>query len=503
MARRKTNYEMRVPPVIRGKLETLPDKPGCYLMRDRKGAIIYVGKALSLRKRVRSYFRPSTMRNAPPKLRSMINSVADLELLVTRDESAALIAESSLIKQHRPRYNIILRDDKRFLAIRADGGEPVPRLKTCRIIRNDNALYFGPFPSGSMVRLALDFTERRFGLRKCAPTRPDAETHRHCHNDILRFCSAPCIGKVSLEEYRQRFNEACAFLRGERLEIVEEIKAQMQVAAADKEYEKAAELRDLWMALREIVRRRGRLPATPELRVADARQGVEMLMEVLGLPAPPALIECFDVSNLFGTYSVASMVAAVDGEPDRRLYRRFRIRSVEGADDPRSMREVVSRRYARALAEGRTLPGLVVVDGGITQLRAARSALQELGLGHLPVVGLAEEMEMVVRDNDQPPLRLERDSSALRLLMRLRDEAHRFAIDAHRRRRNRVIRESALDEVTGIGPARKQALLRHFGSVYRLARATQLEVASVPGIGKTLAEDVLRVLAGGGGTRVL
>lgn len=485
---------MSVSAQLKEKLAALPDKPGCYLMRDRKGTIIYVGKAISLRRRVQSYFRPSTLRDAPPKLRSMIKSVADLEVLTVRNEAEALLTESALIKQYRPRFNIVLRDDKRYLALRADPRDPVPRLTTCRILRDDHALYFGPFPSAAVVRTVLDFTEKRYGLRKCTPIHPDAETYRHCINDIVRFCSAPCVGRVSPEDYRQRFDEACAFLRGERLAVIEEVKAQMQAAADAHDYEKAATLRDTWIALREMVKQRVRVVATPEMHAADARAGIRELQRLIGLPAVPTLIEGFDISNLFGTHSVASMVAAADGLPDRRLYRRFRIRTVEGADDPRSMAEVVGRRYARVRDEGKPLPGLVMIDGGVTQLRAAREVLADLGLGSVPTIGLAKQMEEIVLDDGRPPLLLPRDSDALRVLTRLRDEAHRFAIDYHRRLRNRLIRESALDEIPGIGPAKKAALLKRFGSVYRLARATREEVESVPGIDRVLAEAVLRAV---------
>lgn len=486
--------QMSLPDVLREKLAALPDKPGCYLMRDRRGTIIYVGKAISLRKRVQSYFRPSTLRNAPPKLRSMVHSVADLETITVRNEAEALLMESNLIKQYRPRFNIVLRDDKRYLALRADPRDPVPRLTTCRILRDDGALYFGPFPSAAVVRTVLDFTEKRYGLRKCTPIQPDAETYHHCINDIIRFCSAPCIGRISPAEYRSRFDEACAFLRGERLDVIEEVKAHMQEAADEHEFEKAAALRDTWIALREMVKQRVRVVATPEMHAADARAGICGLQKLIGLPALPTLIEGFDISNLFGTQSVASMVAAVDGLPDRRLYRRFRIRTVEGADDPRSIAEVIDRRYTRVRDEGKPLPGLILIDGGITQLRAAREALARLGLSRVPAVGLAEEMEEIVLDDGRPPLLLPRDSDALRVLTRLRDEAHRFALSYHRRLRNRLIRESVLDDIPGIGPAKKALLLKRFGSVYRLARATVEEIQTVPGIDRVMAEAILRAV---------
>jgi excinuclease ABC subunit C len=495
---------------LREKLQTLPDKPGCYLFRGRTGRIIYVGKAISLRKRVQSYFRAHTLRHAPPKLRSLVNSVTDLDILVVRNEDEALLTESSLIKQHRPRYNILMRDDKRYLALRADPRDPVPRFTTCRLVRDDGARYFGPFPSDTVVRVTLDFTERRYGIRKCPPLVPDQETYTHCINDIVRHCSAPCIGRIAPEAYRARFEEACAFLAGERVAVLAEVEEQMRAAAAARNFEKAARLRDTLLALREVVRRRGRVVATPEMQKADATCGLEQLQQLLGLAAPPRVIEAFDISNILGTLAVASMVCAVDGIPDRRRYRRFRIRTVEGADDPAMIAEVVTRQYRRVSGESGSggpalpssafslqpsaLPDLVLVDGGITQVRAARRALDALGLEKLTVAGLAKEQETIIRADGQPPVVLPRNAQALQILQRLRDEAHRFAIDYHRRIRNRRIRESALDEIPGIGPQRKLTLLQTFGSVYRLARAPVEKIAAVPGIGPELAAAILRAV---------
>ena len=360
-------------------------------------------------------------------------------------------------------------------------------------MRDDNALYLGPFPSDSVVRTMLDFTEKRFGLRKCKPIIPDADTYKHCINEIVRFCSAPCVGRVTPEEYRARFDEACAFLRGERLGIIEEVKRQMEAAAQEKNYEKAALLRDTWLALYEMVKRRRRIiMSTPQMRETDAQGGGRELQEAIGLPAPPTLIEGFDISNLFGTHSVAGMVVSVNGLPDRRFYRRFRIRTVEGADDPRSMAEVIRRRYTRVLAESKAIPNLILIDGGITQLRAARAELAALGLSHIPSVGLAERFEEIVVDDGREPLRLPLESRALKVLTRLRDEAHRFALDYHRRLRNRIIRESALDDIPGIGAAKKAALLKHFGSVYRLSKATVEEIDAVPGVDRMMAEAIKR-----------
>jgi excinuclease ABC subunit C len=481
-------------PELKQKLRDLPDKPGCYLMRDRKGAIIYIGKAISLRKRVQSYFRPYTMRNAAPKVRSMVNSVVDMEVVVVRNEAEALLTEGSLIKQYKPRFNILLRDDKRYLALKADPQAPVPRLSTCRIIRNDGASYFGPFPSSVVVRTVLDFVEKRYGLRKCTPLQPDQETYKHCMNDIIRFCSAPCIQRVSEAEYREKFEEACAFLRGERLAVIEEVKALMEEAAEKHQYEKAASYRDTWIALRKMVKQRSRIKTPPEIQRAEALKGVHELQTVIGLPDPPHRIEGFDISNLFGTHSVASMVVSNDGIPDKRYYRRFRIKTVEGADAPGSMADVVTRHYKRLRDEKKEMPGLIMIDGGITQLRASREALRSLGLD-IPAIGLAKQMEEIVVDREnQQSIFIPHDTAALKVLIRLRDEAHRFAVDYHRRLRNRTIRESALDEIPGVGPAKKAALLKHFGSVYRLARAGIEEIIAVPGIDMKIAMAIHRAV---------
>lgn len=212
--------------VLRERLKTVPNRPGCYLMRDRRGVIVYVGKAKNLRKRVLSYFRPNA--NHAPKVRSMVNTVADLEFMTVRNEAEALLTEANLIKRYKPHFNILMRDDKRYLALRADPDEPFPRFATCRIVRDDGARYFGPFPSAPVVRAAKDFVEKRYGLRGCTALAPDEEAHTHCHADVVRFCTAPCLGRISVSDYRARFEEACAFLKGERPGVIADLVADMK-----------------------------------------------------------------------------------------------------------------------------------------------------------------------------------------------------------------------------------------------------------------------------------
>lgn len=484
---------MQWPENIRTKLRNLPDEPGVYLMRGREGAIIYVGKASSLRKRVQSYFRESTLRKAEPKIRGLIRSITDFDVLVVKSEAEALLTEGRLIKEYKPRYNTIFKDDKRFPLLRVDLSKPFPKVELCRINKRDGAVYFGPYASGQAARAALEFVEKRFGIRQCRPTVPDADTYKHCNNDIIRHCAAPCVGKVTPEEYRERVETACAFLRGERPEFIKEIRTQMEAAAAEHQFEEAAALRDMMLLLYRAVKEKALVRKTDKMKIADARLGLDELARELGLSAPPKVIECFDISNISGTYAVASMVAAVDGVPTPQRYRRFRIKTVEGSDDPRMMAEAVRRRYSRLQKEKGTMPGLLIVDGGITQLRAARAVLEELAID-LPSVGLAKQFEELVRD-ELPSLRFPKDSPARAVVTGLRDEAHRFAISYHRELRRKRIQESALDEIPGIGKKTKERLLAHFGSFSRLRKASIEELKAAPGIGQKTAQVIFSTLS--------
>lgn len=484
---------------LREKLKSLPEKPGCYLYRDRSGKIIYVGKAVNLRRRVQSYFRASTLRTAPPKLRSLVHHVEDLEIRVVRTEAEALLTESHLIKTYRPKFNILLRDDKRYLALKADPSARFPRLTTCRIMRDDGAYYFGPFPSSTEVRTALDFAEKRFGLRKCRSAMPCEDDHKHCLADVIRFCTAPCLGRISEAAYRERFEEACAFLRGERQDVLEEVRESMLAAAEAQAFEKAARLRDTWLALKSFTRERAKVRSFPPLAKPKAEEGLEELARVLGLQQPPHCIECFDISHLMGTHTIASMVTAIDGVPDKRRYRRFRIHSVTN-DDPHAMAEVIRRRYTRLMADiaknGGRYPDLILCDGAQLQVEAARMVLRELKLNErIPVAGLNEHFEEIVVGEGRPNIILSRDNKALHILMRLRDEAHRFAITFNRSLRLRALKASVLDELPGIGARRKQQLLVKFGSVHRIAIADISEIASLPGITQEMAQVIKEALS--------
>ncbi len=482
-----------LPEIIQRKLRELPDAPGCYLMRDRRGRIIYVGKAASLRRRVRSYFRLAARRSADPKLRGLVHSIADFDVQVVRNEAAALLTESRLIKAYRPWYNRQLKDDKRYPLLAVDEQAPFPRVRLCRVRRADGAAYFGPYASSPAARAAQEFVEKRFGLRRCAPVRPGPADHAHCINDIVRFCAAPCIGKVTPAEYRRRVEEACAFLRGERPAIFREMREAMEEAARGLRFEKAAALRDTLRLLHLAVRQRAGAARPPGVTAEAGRAGIQALADALGLPRPPRLIEAYDVSSISGTHAVGSCVAAVEGLPRGDRYRRFRIKTLSAADDAAMMAELVRRRVARLRQEGAPLPDLILVDGGSQQVRAARAELERLGAGSVPVAGLAKRHETIVRERG--PVMLDRASPALQVLQRLRDEAHRFALSYHRNLRARRLRESRLDDIPGVGATRRRTLLRAFGSVARVAAAPESELAAVPGIGPALARTLHEALA--------
>jgi excinuclease ABC subunit C len=490
---------LTIPEPLKRKLAELPDQPGCYLFRDARGTIIYVGKAVSLRKRVQSYFRAATLRRADPKLRGLVRSVVDLDFLVLHNEAEAILTEGRLIKEYRPRYNVDFKDDKRFLLIRCGIQDPFPTVQAVRLQREDGALYFGPYASSPSARAAVEFVQKRFGLRRCPYAEPGPEAHTHCIDDIVRFCSAPCIGRITPVDYRARVEEACAFLRGARPQLLEELRVTMREAASRQNFERAAVFRDTIRLLEEATRRHMRVASSPALARETASAGLIQLREALDLAEIPRVIEAFDVSNISGTLAVASLVVAVDGIPQPQRYRRFRIRTVAGSDDPAMMAEVIRRHYGRIQTEGGEWPDLLLVDGGLTQKQAAERELARLGRDSLPIIGLAKKREElhVGRGETARVLRLDDHSPALQLLRRLRDEAHRFALRYHQNLRQTRLRESLLNDIPGIGTRRKTELLRHFGSLTRLRKASPEAIAKVSGIGPALAREIHRVLFSG------
>lgn len=592
----------------------VPDSPGAYLFRDAEGRVIYAGKALSLRKRVNSYFS----RDLPERTRAMVEAASTVEWIITDSEVAALMLEYSLIKEHRPRFNIRLRDDKSYPYLAITRSDQWPRARVMRGVKRKGVEYFGPFAHTYAIRSTLDQLLRTFPIRTCTDalfSRQQAQG-RPCLLYHIEKCSGPCIAAVEPTEYSRLVDGLAGFLRGDTDAVTQDLQARMLAASERQEYELAARyrdrLRDVEKALerQEVVTerresfdvvavhgdeletsvqalrvRRGRvvgrlgavvdrveevdeaellgnllrelygdevppreilvplLPAQPELWeawLAERRGGkVELrvpqrgpkrrlletatvnareafgrhrlrrhadhnarakalnsLQRELDLPEAPLRIEAYDISTLQGTNTVASMVVLEDGLPKRSDYRRFKIRTVEGQDDFAAMEETLRRRFTayvrdrrRGEKEGRFSypPALVLIDGGMGQLGRAVKVLEELEL-RIPVAGLAKRMEEVYLPAQPDPIRLPRDSEALYLLQQVRDEAHRFAINYHRNLRSKRMVDSLLDEVEGIGPSRKKALLRRFGSLKRIREASAEELA------ETVPEPVAREL---------
>ena len=615
-------------PELEAKLKALPTKPGCYIFRDVQEEVIYVGKAVNLRHRVRSYFQ--SQRNHSAKTRRLVADIADLEWVVTDTELEALILENELIKRYRPRFNIRLKDDKQYPYIKVHWQDPFPKVSVVRRMLPDGARYYGPFTSGHAVRQTLEALRKVFPYLDCNREITGQDKRACLYYDIKR-CAGPCIGAVSQEEYRAIVDGLCQFLEGKTEEVMAELRRRMEVAAARLQFERAAMYRDQIRAAERIVERqkvvsgrqededviafaqdkgqtcvqvffirRGRLigretfwlegaseeenqelltsfiqqfydeaaylppnillpvelaeaeiieqwlrskrGAKVTLRVpkrgskkalvamakenaasalaamqtaweADAHRHTEAvanLQTALDLPKPPTRIECFDISTLQGTNTVGSMVVFVRGAPRKGDYRRFKVRSVTRTgqpDDFAAMREVLLRRFRRAVEETPAIPGrrpdpvwkilpdLLIVDGGKGQLGVAVEVLKELGLYEVvPVVGLAKREELLFLPERPEPIRLPKDSPEMYLVQRVRDEAHRFAVTYQRNLRGKAMIRSRLEDIPGIGMKRRQALLKHFGSIDAIRNATVDEIAAVPGMTRAVAERVKAML---------
>jgi excinuclease ABC subunit C len=611
---------------IRGILDTLPPKPGCYLMKNPEGTIIYVGKAISLKNRVRSYFRADS--SYDQKTRHMVREIAHIEWILVGSELEALILEMNLIKKHRPKYNIRLKDDKRYPYIKIHWNEPFPKVTVTRLMQDDGARYFGPYTSAWAVYQTLDVLRHVFPFLTCDRV-ITGQDKRACIYFDIKLCIAPCIGAVNQQQYRQMISDLEQFLNGHSEPIVNRVQKEMEKAAEEMRFEKAAALRDQLKAMHSIVERQkvvfasdykdsdviamaradneacvqiffirggkliGReyfvLEGTEDTadnevmaefvkqfyaeaavipqqvllpqEIAEAQiigqwlrsrrggektemvvprrgqphdlikmaaenaaetlkalrsqwqadthkqeQALAELQSAFQLTNPPNRIECYDISHTQGVATVGSMVVFTQGVSDKKLYRRFNIESTIGApDDFASMEEVLMRRFKRwsAAQEAEAAPGskpdesfaflpeLLIVDGGKGQLSRAVEVLQKFDLlEKVPVVGLAKQEEEIFFPNRPDSLLLPRHSQALYLVQRIRDEAHRFAITAHRGRRVKQGMASALDSIPGIGPAKRRALLKHFGSVDKIREASVVELTAVPGINKVLAEGI-------------
>ncbi len=603
-------------------LNTLPDKPGCYLMKNDADKIIYVGKAINLRNRVRSYFHESG--DTSYKTHQLVSNIADIEWIVVGSELEALILEMNLIKRHRPKYNVRLKDDKRYPYIKVNWQDPFPKLTVTRQMVDDGARYFGPYTSVWAVHQTLDVLRRIFPYLTCAReiTGQDA---RPCLYYDIKLCCGPCIGVISQENYRQMIDDLCKFLEGRTEKVIKRLETEMAAAAEEMKYEKAAIIRNQIQAIDRVVEkqkvissdqldsdviamartdgeacvqiffiRSGKLigreyfilegteeekdqeilsefvkqfyaeaafiPSTvllpqeleeaqiinqwlnlkrPDEKVeiqiphqdtsqalidmatenavetlqslrtrwlADKDRQHDALTELknaLALPDIPNRMECYDISTTQGTSSVGSMVVFEQGTPSKKLYRRFNIRSIEGQDDFASMEEVLSRRFKRwetyqdihgtpgkkeDLAFS-LLPDLLIVDGGKGQLTRAVKVLEEFNLSErVPVVGLAKQQEELFLPGKKDSIMLDDHSQGFYLLQRIRDEAHRFAITAHRNKRSKVGLASRLDVIAGIGPTRRKALLMKFGSIDGILEASADQIAEIKGITIEMAQ---------------
>ncbi len=610
-------------------LSTLPEKPGCYLMKNAAGTIIYIGKAVNLKHRVRSYFHASAGHNK--KTRRLVQEISEIEWIVVGSELEALILEMNLIKRHRPRFNIRLKDDKRYPYIKVHWQDDFPKVTVTRQMKKDGARYFGPYTSVWAVHQTLDLLRRIFPYLTCNREITGRDKRACLYRDI-NLCAAPCTGDVTKDEYRQMISDLIQFLNGRTKPIVDRMQKEMEKAAAELRYEKAAALRDQINAIKKVVEKQkviskkqidsdviamarqdgdacvqiffiragkmiGReyfilegtedsadeevmaqflkqfytesasvpaevlLPKEIEeaqiikewlnakrggskvtLRVprrGESRQLVQMaaensaetlralraqwqadthkqekalaeLQEALKLQNPPNRIECYDISHTQGVATIGSMVVFTRGVPNKKLYRRFNIRSVHGVDDFASMEEALTRRFKRWEAAQSTpsklktkrdasfafLPDLLIVDGGKGQLSRALRVLQNFKLtDKVAVVGLAKREEEIFLPQQPQSILLPRHSQGFYLVQRIRDEAHRFAITAHRKKRNKIGMTSVLDAVPGIGPAKRKALLQKFGSVDKIRAAGIDELAAVPGINIALAETIKASLA--------
>ncbi len=493
---------MPTSPHLRDKLSQLAHKPGVYLMKDRFGTVIYIGKARDLRRRVNQYFHPSRRRAWEPKLAALIEAIHDFDTHHVRNDADAMILEGRLIKEFKPRYNVLLRDDKRFLLLKINLKDPIPRFTLTRIKQNDDCRYFGPFVSSGAIRRTLTGLRKKFNLRGCRPLTPGEQDYKHCLYAHIKCCTAPCIGNVTREAYILQVEAACDFLSGQSGEMEAELEKEMKKAAEQLDFEKAATLRDTLEDLRNSTKKRGQYHRLPQQLpiAADPDRDLHELAEALQLPRTPNRIEGFDISNISGTFAVAAMVSFRNGRPDRNGYRRFKIKSVVGQDDFACMAETIQRRYARLLKESGAdrpapLPELIVIDGGKGQLNAARQELTRLNLQDVSIIGLAKQFEEIYLPDRSLPLKLDLNSGALKLLQRVRDESHRFANTYNARLRMKKISESLLDEFPGIGQTRKTALLRHFRSIRTIRLASPEEIAQVPGFGAKTAERLKTFLA--------
>ena len=579
------------------RLTHLPVKPGVYLMKDKSGKIIYIGKASVIRNRVRSYFQKKS--NLPPKIQRMVSAIDDFEFIITESELEAFLLESNLIKQNQPRFNARLKDGKSYPFIKIDTAEPFPQVYITRKLNNDGSRYFGPYANAGSVRKTLGLLKKLFPYRSCTK-HITGKDERPCLDYHINRCVGPCTGAVDADGYNEVIQQVIMFMEGKTDDVTKKISQNMHQASEDLDYERAAILRDQLTAIEQIHEkqkvinvsgenidviagakyldqsrievffvRKGKLVGRDQFimqgtsedsnseilsafitqfysqshyipskillpeKIPDIEQiavwlsakkttkvnltvpyrgekkrllgmveenaegsteeALSQLQEALNLPRIPRRIETYDISNIQGSNSTGSMVVFEDGKPNKSDYRRFIIRNVKGIDDYSMMKEVLTRRFKKLnenISESNSwvkIPDLVLIDGGKGHLGAALQVFLELGVKDIPLASIAKQEEEVFVPETPEPIILDRSSQALYLLQRSRDEAHRFAITLHRKRRSKSSTASKLDSIPGIGPQRRKQLLRKFGSTKMVQQARIEDIASLPGFNISLA----------------
>ena len=460
---------------IKKKISALPSKPGVYLMKDKLSRIIYVGKASRLKARVATYFHSD--KNFSFQKQALVDSITDLDYIVTGSEVDALLLEAKLIKQYQPKYNVSLKDDKSYPYLKLTSNEDFPRLFITRKKKEDGATYYGPYTDVKLLREALALMRRIFPLRKCKffPKKP-------CLNYHLGQCLAPCIGKVSIAFYNQIVEELILFLEGKSQRLIDQLGSKMNDASTKKDFEEAARIRDRIEALLRIVRKS---PASA------SGSYLEELKLVLELPSLPRRIFAYDVSDIQGALACGVKVSFWMGKVDKSAYRRFRIKGAEEIDDYKMIKETINRSFKDLLQKKEPLPDLLIIDGGKGHVRAAHQEMDSLGLGNIPVIGIAKKFEQIFFPLKSDPLILPPDSRALKLIQRIRDEAHRFALQYHLTLRRKGVSKSALDQIKGVGPLRKRELINYFGSVDKIRRARVQGLLKVDKIDRKTAESIV------------
>jgi len=496
---------------IKENLKKLTDKPGVYLHKGKKGEIIYVGKAISLKNRVRQYFQSKS--SLEPKARAMVSHIAEFEYIITDTEMEALLLESYLIKKYMPKYNVLMRDDKSFPYIKVTLGEPWPRLIKTRRYVEDGSKYFGPYTDAAAVDRIIDLLSSIYGLKRCSANR-FPEGFRPCLNYHLKQCRGICAGEVDEKEYRKTVEQVVDFLSGNTEGVLDYLNKQMVREAEALNFERAAEYRDYIAAVKAIPDqkkldeflsdvRRNRVKVVRRKAEEMARQreekkkAIEEAWQKAGL-AGVRRVEAYDISHIAGTDSVGAMVVFEDGEPSRKSYRRFRIRTAPGGGDTDSLQEVVYRRLKRGL-DGSPgfvpMPDLLLIDGGVNQVNAAEQVLAALGV-RIPVAGMVKDEKhrtrgLIIQGEEK---RLKDNRTLLRYISTIQEEVHRFAIEYHRGLRAQKLKKSVLDDIPGIGEKRKTALLKELGSIEAIAAADLEVLAGIPGMNRVAAESVKKHL---------